>query len=149
MLRKFDHLRRPDLSATSEINEKFYRSVAQIRNPVCFLSPGRCEMQGQFPIFQPGPVLSLRFRSQTRSLTLLVLLNDRLVDLSPFGATFDKLRPSLVESFELAEPGSESVMSHYRSPNGACIRKCLEILIERAGLTQRPRITHNLRASMS
>jgi hypothetical protein len=106
-------------------------------------------MQGRFPIIQTGPVLSLRFRSQTRSLTLLVLPNDQLVDISPFGATFDELRLFLEESFELTEPGSEFVMSHYRSPSGACIRKCLEILIERAGLTQRPRITHNLRASMS
>jgi integrase len=60
---------------------------------------------------------------------------------------FKELRPFLDESFELAEPGSEFVMNRYRSPSGAYIRKHLEVLIERAGLTQWPRITHNLRAS--
>jgi hypothetical protein len=60
---------------------------------------------------------------------------------------FDELRPNLEESFELAEPGSEFVMSRYRSPSGAYIRKRLEVLIERAVLKQWPRITHNLRAS--
>lgn len=60
---------------------------------------------------------------------------------------FDELRPYLEESFELAEPGSKFVMSRYRSPSGAYIRKRLEVLIERAGLKLWPRITHNLRAS--
>ena len=60
---------------------------------------------------------------------------------------FDELRPYLAESFELAESGSEFVMSRYRSPSGAYIRKRLEVLIDRAGLTLWPRITHNLRAS--
>jgi len=60
---------------------------------------------------------------------------------------FDELRPYLAECFELAEPGSEFVMNRYRSPSGAYIRKRLEALIERAGLTQWPRITHNLWAS--
>jgi len=60
---------------------------------------------------------------------------------------FDEIQPFLQESFELAKPGAEFVMSKYRSPSGAYIRKRLEVLIERAGLTPWPRITHNLRAS--
>jgi integrase len=60
---------------------------------------------------------------------------------------FDELRPFLEDSFDQAEPGAEFVLSQYRSPSGAYIRKHLEVLIERAGLTQWPRITHNLRAS--
>jgi len=60
---------------------------------------------------------------------------------------FDELRPYLEECFDLAEPGAEFVLSKYRSPSGAYIRKRLDVLVERAGLTKWPRITHNLRAS--
>ena len=60
---------------------------------------------------------------------------------------FDELRPFLEESFELAEPGAVFVISQYRSPSGACIRKRLDALVEQAGLVRWPRITHNLRAS--
>lgn len=45
------------------------------------------------------------------------------------------------------KPGAEFVLSKYRSPSGAYIRKRLEVLVERAGITKWPRITHNLRAS--
>ena len=60
---------------------------------------------------------------------------------------FDELRPFLEESFELAEPGAVFVISQYRSPSGACIRKRLDACVEQAGLVRWPRITHNLRAS--
>ena len=60
---------------------------------------------------------------------------------------FDELRPFLEESFELAEPGAVFVISQYRSPSGAYIRKRLDALVEQAGLVRWPRITHNLRAS--
>jgi len=60
---------------------------------------------------------------------------------------FDELRPFLEDCWDLAKSGSEYVLTKYRSKNGAYIRKRLDILIERAGLTRWPRITHNLRAS--
>jgi hypothetical protein len=60
---------------------------------------------------------------------------------------FDELRPYLEDCFDQAEPGAEFVLAQYRSPNGAYIRKRLDVLVERAGLTRWPRITHNLRAS--
>ena len=60
---------------------------------------------------------------------------------------FDELRPYLEDCFDQAEPGAEFVLGKYRSPSGAYIRKRLDILVERAGLTKWPRITHNLRAS--
>lgn len=60
---------------------------------------------------------------------------------------FDEVRPFLEECFDQAEPGAVFVLSKYRSPSGAYIRKRLEVLVERAGLTKWPRITHNLRAS--
>ena len=60
---------------------------------------------------------------------------------------FDEVRPFLEECFDQAEPGAEFVLSKYRSPSGAYIRKRLDALVERAGITKWPRITHNLRAS--
>ena len=60
---------------------------------------------------------------------------------------FDELRPYLEECFDLAESGAEFVLSKYRSPSGAYIRKRLDVLVEKAGLSRWPRITHNLRAS--
>jgi integrase len=60
---------------------------------------------------------------------------------------FDEVRPFLEKCFDQAKPGAEFVLSKYRSPSGAYIRKRLEVLVERAGITKWPRITHNLRAS--
>jgi integrase len=60
---------------------------------------------------------------------------------------FDEVRPFLEECFDQAKSGAVYVLSKYRSPSGAYIRKRLEVLVERAGITKWPRITHNLRAS--
>ena len=60
---------------------------------------------------------------------------------------FDELRPYLEDCWEQAKTGAEHVLTKYRSKSGAYIRKRLNVLIERAGLTRWPRITHNLRAS--
>jgi len=60
---------------------------------------------------------------------------------------FEELRPFLEDCFDQAESGVGFVVSQYRSPNGAYIRKRLDVMVDRAGLTRWPRITHNLRAS--
>lgn len=60
---------------------------------------------------------------------------------------FQELKPYLEDHFDQAEPGTEFVLAKYRSPNGAYLRKRLDVIREKAGLRKWPRITHNLRAS--
>ncbi len=58
---------------------------------------------------------------------------------------FPELRPFLEAVFDAAEPGTESVITRYRDDSN--LRTQLKRIIQRAGLTPWPRITHNLRAS--
>ncbi len=59
---------------------------------------------------------------------------------------FPELRPYLLAEFEAAEPGTEHVITRYRQQN-ANLRTQLQRIIRRAGLTQWPRLFHNLRAT--
>ncbi len=60
---------------------------------------------------------------------------------------FPELRPYLEAVFVAAEPGTEAVITRYREDSN--LRTQLRRIIQRAGLTPWPRITHNLRASRS
>lgn len=60
---------------------------------------------------------------------------------------FPELREFLTDSWDLALPGAEFVLTRCRDPNGAHINKRLGQLIQQAGMIPWPRITHNLRAS--
>ena len=59
---------------------------------------------------------------------------------------FPELFPYLRECFELAEPGTEHVITRYRSGN-ANLRTQLERIIRKAGLEPWPKLFHNLRAT--
>jgi integrase len=59
---------------------------------------------------------------------------------------FPELRVILQEAFELAEDGAVYVVSTYQN-HPKNLRPHLEHIIKRAGLTQWPRIFHNMRAS--
>ena len=58
---------------------------------------------------------------------------------------FPELRPYLEAVFDAAEPRTESPITRYRHDSN--LRTQLKRIIQRAGLTPWPRITHNLRAS--
>lgn len=59
---------------------------------------------------------------------------------------FDELLPYLRDAFELAEPGTEYVITRYRERN-ANLRTQLKRIIHRAGLDAWPRLFHNLRST--
>lgn len=59
---------------------------------------------------------------------------------------FPELRPYLVEGFELAEPGTEYVITRYRDTN-MNLRTQLIRIIEKAGLVPWPKLFQNLRAT--
>ncbi len=59
---------------------------------------------------------------------------------------FPELRPHLEKVFELAEPGSEFVITRYRDVN-ANLRTQFTKIIKRAGLIPWPKLFHNLRAT--
>ena len=59
---------------------------------------------------------------------------------------FPELRTHLMEVFELAEPGTEYVISRYRSAN-ANLRTQLLRIISKAGVVAWPKPWHNLRST--
>jgi integrase len=59
---------------------------------------------------------------------------------------FPELRPSLEQAWDEAEPGTEYVITRYRSAN-TNLRTHLERIIRRAGLEPWPKLFHNLRAT--
>ena len=59
---------------------------------------------------------------------------------------FPRLRPYLEEAFELAEPGSEFVISDRRTSN-VNLRTQFQRILRRAMIEPWPRLFHNLRAS--
>jgi integrase len=59
---------------------------------------------------------------------------------------FPELRGPLMEVFEQAEPGTEWVITRYRSTE-TNLRTQLERIVKRAGLEPWPKLWHNLRAS--
>lgn len=59
---------------------------------------------------------------------------------------FPELRPYLEEAWELAEPGTEYVITRYRDSHQN-LRTQLRRIIERAGLAQWPKLFQNLRAT--
>lgn len=59
---------------------------------------------------------------------------------------FPELLPHLREAFELAEPGTEYIISHCRDAS-VNLRTQLERIIRRAGLPPWPKLLHNLRAT--
>ena len=63
-----------------------------------------------------------------------------------FVPLFPELREHLLAAFEAAEPGALHVVTRYRLAN-ANLRTQLQRIIGRAGLTEWPRLFHNLRAS--
>jgi hypothetical protein len=59
---------------------------------------------------------------------------------------FPELRPHLEECFDLAEPGTEYVITRYRDTN-ANLRIQLLRIIQRAGLQPWPKLFQNLRST--
>jgi integrase len=59
---------------------------------------------------------------------------------------FPELRPYLEEAFELAEPGTEFIITRYRDTN-MNLRTQLGRIIDRAGLDQWPKLFQNLRST--
>ena len=59
---------------------------------------------------------------------------------------FPELRPYLEEAFELAEPGTQHVVTRYRD-SSANLRTQFLRIIRRAGVESWPKLFHNLRAS--
>ncbi len=59
---------------------------------------------------------------------------------------FPELRPHLREVFEAAEPGSEYVITRYRSP-ATNLRSQLLRFLEQAGIPPWPKLFQNLRSS--
>jgi integrase len=59
---------------------------------------------------------------------------------------FPELRPHLEEAFDLAEPGTEFVITRYRSANSN-LRTQLNRIIKKAGLNSWPKLFQNLRST--
>ena len=59
---------------------------------------------------------------------------------------FPELRPFLEAVWDVAEPGTEHVITRYRNAGGN-LRTQLTQIVKRAGLEPWPRIFHNLRSS--
>ncbi|MHC4563392.1 MAG: tyrosine-type recombinase/integrase [Planctomycetota bacterium] len=59
---------------------------------------------------------------------------------------FPELRPHFLEAFDLAEPGTDYMVTRYRDP-GANLRTQMTKIIQRAGLQPWPKLFHNLRST--
>ena len=97
----------------------------------------------------PSEAISLRWRDVDWSHSRLVVRSPKTEHHEGKGARvvplFDELRPYLMDVFEQADPGTEHVITEYRT--GQNLNPHLRRLIRRAGLKEWPRTWHAMRAS--